>query len=297
MGTSSEKEEEIDFIAIFDRIRQFFISIFNWVSYCFFIARKRWPIFLLFTFLGIGLGFWTCSILRPVYIASISLSSKILTNDFCADLIDNLNEIANDGSHELLAKRLKIDVSIAKEIKKIEFSNFNEKLSKMYDDRDTVVLGIPFKIFVYSYSNRIFDSVESAIVNYLENNKYALKRKEIKKQNLESLRSKLSIELIMLDTLKKNISENILPRGTNNGFVFGQPIDPINVYKAGIEMYRNDLSLREELQLIDGIQVVDSFSPREEPDSPKLWKMTAAGVALSLLFAFLIAFRLERKSS
>lgn len=297
MENNSSKNEEIDLIKIANGIKRIFISLWEFFVKTIYIIKRRWVIFLLFTFLGIGAGYGLYRFFRPVYVSSISLSSFILSNDYCADMVENLSEIVKDGTPELLAKRLNIEISAAKEITKIEFSNFNEKLSKMYEDRDTVVLGIPFKIIIYSYNNTVFETIEPALVSYLENNKYALKRKEIRKQNIESLRSKLNNELIQLDTLKKNISANIMPRGTATGFVFGQPIDPINIYKAGIDMFQNDLDLREELQLIDGIQVVDSFSPRDKPDSPKLWKTIGACVSLMLLFAFIISYRLERKTN
>ncbi|TAL60937.1 MAG: hypothetical protein EPN85_06100 [Bacteroidetes bacterium] len=297
MQSNSSKNEEIDLLAILNGIKRIFISLFLFFIHCIGIVQKRWLIFLLFSILGASAGYGLYRYLRPVYVSSLSLSSSILSNDYCADMIENLSEIVKDGTPDLLAKRLNIEIPAAKEIKRIEFSNFNEKLNKMYEDRDTIVLGIPFKIIVYSYSNTVFETVEAALVSYLENNKYALKRKEIKKQNLEALRGKLNSELIQLDTLKKNLSANILPRGTTSGFVFGQPIDPINVYKAGIEMFRNDLNVREDILLIDGIQVVDSFSPRDKPDSPKLWKMIGACVSLMLFFAFMLSYRLERKKT
>jgi len=292
---NSQKDEEIDLSIIFRSIKNVFLFVIGIFENSYKLVIKRIFLIIIFGLLGgaAGIGFYYTS--QPIYSANLVLSSSILSNDYCAGLIDNLAIITRDNSSELLATKLNIPLSVASEICNIEFSNYNEKLSKKFEDRDTIVLGIPFKVRVYALNNTVFDSVQTPLISYLENNSFALKRKEIKKQNIAQLQGKLKSEIEQIDSLKKNISENILPRGTSNGFVFGQPIDPINVYKAGIELYKNNLDLNERMQLIDGIQVIDEFSPREKPDSPKLVKSTVLGGLFGFLLSLLLAYFLERK--
>ncbi len=294
MENQPNKNEEIDLITIFNGISKF---IFSGIQFCkdlLQILLTKWILFSFIILLGCGVGYSIYSISPPVYISSVSISSKILTNDYCASIIGKLSETVADGTPELIAKKLNIPIEAAEAIKKIEFSNYSSKLSKIYEDRDTIVLGIPFKIFVHAYNNTVFDTLELAIVNYLENNKYALDRKKINKENILLMREKLKSEMQQLDTLKKNISSNILPRGTGSGFVFGQPIDPINIYKASMEFYRTDLNLREDLELIDSIQVIESFSPRNKPDSPKLLKMLVFFSSLFFMTTLFIVFRIKK---
>ena len=77
--------------------------------------------------------------------------------------------------------------------------------------------------------------------------------------------------------------------------MFGEPIDPVNIYKEGIAYFQKELDLNKESILIDNIQVISDFSARDKPDSPRLWKTTGAGGSAGLLLGLLIASSLERK--
>jgi hypothetical protein len=297
MNEYSNHTDEIDLRVILNSIKHFFVGIGTLLNNLFLLCKKRKTLIGSFCILGIALGLLLYFQSKPVYIASTTLSSATLRNDFCADLVQDLQSIVRDNTPERLAEKLKINVSSARQIKKIEFSNYDEKLQERFKDKDTVVLGLPFKINVSAYSNTVFDTIQTAIVQYLENNEYALKRKEIRKIEIQLMRNKLSREIHDLDSIKNIVTNNMLPRGVNSGFVFGQPIDPVNIYREGIKLFRDDLDLNKELILIDNIEVISGFSPRDKPDFPVRWKTTFAGAVIGLLFGIFIAIILERKKA
>jgi hypothetical protein len=290
-----EKNDEIDLREIYSAIKDFFIRLGHSIGGILRIAKKRLGLLLVFLVIGVGLGTGLFYLIQPTYTATLTLSSSILTNDYCADIIHELELIIEDDSPQLLAQKLKIDTSSAKAIKRIEFYNYDEKLKEKYKDKDTVVLGRPFKIKVFSSSNVVFDTLQKALVNYLESNPYALKRKEIKIQENLLLRNKINSEIKQLDSLKNTVSANLLPRGNQSGFVFGQPIDPINIYREGILFFQKELDLTKEMVLIDNIQVISDFSARNKPDSPRIFKTTTAGGGAGLLFGLTLAIFLERR--
>lgn len=295
MGDNSNSSNEIDLRLVYNSVKQFFLNIWIFFVTIFFIAKKRWVLVFVFFIFGIGAGIGLFLITRPTYISTITLSSSTLRNDFCSDMIEELELIVKDKTPELLSEKLHISTSLSKEIQKIEFINYDENLQEKYKDRDTIVLGLPFKIKVYASDNGIFDTLQTSIVNYLENNNYAIKRKKIKKQEIELMREKLKKEMHDLDSLKNVVASNLLPRGSISGFVFGQPIDPVNIYKEGIKLFQSDLDLSKDLILIDNIEIVSGFSARNKPDSPKLWKTTTAGGSTGLLLGLLVAIILERR--
>jgi hypothetical protein len=295
METNSDRNDEIDLRVIYHSIKDVFSRIWNYLVSLFSIATRRWKLVTFFLLLGSGAGIGLFWITRPTYISTLTLASNLLTNDFCSDIVQELELIIEDDSPALLAQKLKIDPNSAKEIKRIEFYNYDEKLKEKYKDKDTVVLGRPFKIKVHASRNTVFDTLQQALVNYLENNPYALKRKEIKKQENVLMREKLSNEIKQLDSLKNVVAGNLLPRGTQSGFVFGQPIDPVTIYREGISFFQKQLDLTKEMVLIDNIQVITDFSARIKPDSPKLSKMITAGGAAGLLFGILFAFILDKR--
>ena len=295
MGNESNKSEEIDLILIFSKIKLAFVNFGNFFLNIFRIALKRWVLLLIISLLGAGIGIGLFFLAKPVYISSFTLSSNTLSNDFCADIIEDLELIIKDNTPEVLAKKLKIDTTIAKEINALEFQNYDEKLKKLYKDKDTVVLGRPFKIIAYTYNNKIFSALQKALVDYLENNEYALKRKELKMNNILLMREKLKGEIHQLDSLKFVVAANLLPRGSTNGFVFGQPLDPINVYKEGINLFQDDLNLNSNLVLIDNIQVIKDFSPRAKQDSPKLVRNIVIYGFVLFVIGLIFVFFLEKK--
>ncbi len=291
----NQAQEEIDLRFLYRKIKDFFSSVWQFLFSCFTIALKRWILILCFIIISSSIGIGLYFYMKPVYTATLIVSSNSLSNDFCSDMIHNLEIMIEDRTPELLAKNLKIDLSYAKEIKELQFDNYDEKLKKIYKDKDTVVLGRPFKIKAYAFTNNVFDTLQHALVRYMENNEYALKRKQIKIANLNLLREKYKNDIHQLDSLKLVVASNLVPRGAAQGFVFGQPIDPMNMFKEEVNMFKEELSVRKELELSDNIQVIQDFSPKQKPDYPRLKKNIPWGGAMGLIAGLIFAFYLERK--
>lgn len=299
MDNNSSNNEEIDLRYVFMKLGKLISGLWNaiitFISNCIQILKKRWGLIIIFFLIGTGSGIGLYYYSTPVYTSTMVLSSRTLSNEFCSDIIYSLNSIIEDNSYTILSKKISISTSSAKSIVKLEFDNYNEKLKKKYDSKDTVVLGLPFKIKAYSYTNTVFDTLQKALVNYLENNEYSMKRKKVKIQNINSLKEKIENDIHDLDSLKFTIANNMTPRGTEKGFVFGQPIDPLNTFKEGIILFKEKLELNSSLELIDNIQVIQDFVPRAKPDSPKLVKNIVLYGASGFLLGLLLAFYLERK--
>lgn len=300
MKNEANPQEEIDLRFLYRKIKESFSNLWgflkNTIINIFTLLQKRWGFIFIFCLLGAGAGAGLYYVIRPVYSSTIVLSSATLRNDYCADLVYNLDLFIRDRTPDALAKKLKISVASAKSIKDLEFDNYDEKLKKKYENKDTIVLGLPFKIRAYAYSNVVFDTLEPALVNYMENNEYALKRKEIKIANLKSLKEKINSNIHQLDSLKLIVAANMLPRGIQqNGFVFGQPIDPMNMFKEEINLFKEDLSIRKDLQLSDNIQIIQDFVPRTKPDYPRLRINVPIGGFIGFILGLIIAFYLEKR--
>lgn len=238
---------------------------------------------MLFIFLLIGMagGFAFFKLKKPVYAADIILSSNYLPNDMCAQMVNDLEEYVDDDMPIVLAQRLGISAEAADKIVKIRFSNFDEKLAERYKNKDTVVLGLPFRIEVFVKDFKLFDSLKPVLLNYFEKNPAAMFEKNIRQQTLASVNSKIERQLVELDTLKKVIANHLVPRGTPAGFVFGQPLDPLSSYREVLTLYKeelenNNLLLRGE----KAIRIIRDFEVRHKPYSPKVsWSLLIGGLA------------------
>ncbi len=209
----------------------------------------------------------------------------------CSEMIQRLDDYANDKTPELLAKKLDIDSETAKGVSKIEFDNFDTKLFEKYKDKDTVVLGLPFRVKIYVSDNKFLNSLQPAIINYLEKNPYVIEQKNIWIENTRLIKQKLQKEQVELDSLKKTVANHLAPRGTQGGFVFGQPLDPLNIYREGIGLFKEELDYNSQLVLNSkNIRVYSNFEIREKPYRPKKSISMGVGAIAGLVLGFLIAF-------
>jgi hypothetical protein len=286
-------DDEIDMGLFFRRLGRIFSGAGKGVSQSAGLILRRPVLIGLFLLFGIGAGTLLYYIATPVYKASMTLTSNVLSNDYCSDRIEDLQLVVKDRSYSLLAKKLQISQSTAEKIKMIAYAEIYEPDEK---ERDSIIIGIPFKVKLEVIDPVVIDSLQTALLNYLENNEYSLARKKIRRESMEQMREKLGKEITQLDCLKVIVANSLLTRqGSAGGIVIGQPLDPLNVYREDIILFQQKLGISSDLSLINNIQVIDGFLAREKPDSPKLLKNIVIFGAIFGLIGFIIAWRSEKR--
>ena len=288
----SNENDEIDLSKIFTKINGGFIKLKNKIIFIDKTIQKRWILICFFIALGTGSGVFIYYSMRPTYSSSLSINSNFLNNDLCLDLVTTLTSLAKD-SPQNLAQGLKLSEEDASEIVSIKYKDFSTKLSKRRVD--SLNISSPFKIEAKVYNTKILDTLQSKLIDYLENNSYTLKRKKVRQATLTLLSRKVKDELCQLDSLKVIINKSILPKGSITGITIGQPIDPIIVHNSAISLYERELNINEQIQLSDNIEVIEGFTKYSKPSSPGLVVNLFALGAGGFLFGLFIALRLERK--
>lgn len=283
-----QSNDEINILDFFGRIvSSIKKSVQQFIAFCF----KNVLLLTILVLTGLVGGFVHYKFSKPVFFSELILSSTYLQNDICADMVQKLDDYAEDRTPELLAQRLDIDSETAKSVLKIEFDNFDKKLYEKYKDKDTIALGLPFRIKIYVSNNSFLNTLQQAIINYFEKNPYVIEKKNIWIENTKLLKQKLQKEQTELDSLKKTIANHLAPRGTVGGFVFGQPLDPLNVYKEGITLYKEELDYNSQLILNSkNIRVYSDFEIREKPYRPKMAISMGVGAIAGFVLGFLISF-------
>jgi len=290
MIQKENSSEEIDLSQLFSRIYNLFHSLKNKISYSLNVFKKRIVLILILFFVGLGIGSIFFYTTKPTYTTCMTLISNSLSNQYCHDLIQNLGIFQLQGS-DLLSKQLNINKETAEKIVSIKFSKFD---SKMKEKEDSLLIGFPFRIVLSVYDPSIIDTMQSAIINYLENNDFALKKKYIKKQNLELLNQKLDREMIQLDSLKSIVAQSLIPKQTQVGFVMREQ-DPVKVYQEEIGLYREKLNINSQIALINNIQVIDGFIVMQKPDRPLRTDIFIGGI-IGLILGCYFALRREKKA-
>jgi len=216
-------------------------------------------IVLLITVSGYSLRYF----LKPSYRTEGIFVSSVLPGKYCSILLQNLNSLR--GESTVLSNQLKISADAAGHIQSIGLSTMRDTF--LIDRKDSILT--LFQITLILSSVQHLDSIQWALVNYLENNDYAIKRKEARRKSLESMKANLNIKLQGLDSLKKIVSSSIIPRSQGQGIILGEPINPVSIYQAEISYYREQLSIDQALATIDNIEILQPFFKLNYPNHPR----------------------------
>ena len=257
----NNSQEEIDLLAIFNNIKRGFSNLLQWIRKSISFILQNIKTLFVFILLGVGISIGIFSLKKTVYISDLTMSHTRLNNSECFALVNDLTKLLDNSNNTdiVLAKKLSIDVKTAKQIKSISYKAVNGTLEKNY--RDSTFALLPFKIEVKVYDSSILDSLQKGILKYFESNEYASKRKKINRDYLDKIEEKIKGEVIAIDSLKQLVDKSILPRSLGNGIILGEPIDPVKVYQAGMDLYKTQLSINEQRELNNSFEIVIGFSP------------------------------------
>lgn len=282
------RKDEVDLYFIYSKISKLFSFIGRKISYFFrLLAIYKW-VLLLFMVVGAAIGYFTFSSTKPFYSSSMTLMLANIRNEFIEDQLNKLTIMINEDNFEEVAKRLEISQESARQIKAMSFSNLDENRVA----EDSILVGSPFKIEVQLYDKELFSTLEPALTAYFENNRYFAKQKRINERHLQSLIKKFEEEIASIDSIKVEVGS---PRGPVNGFVYGQPIDPTNLYKESVSMYKEQAALSANLERLENVEVITGFAPRLYPSGPNLLKSILIGAGVAFVVGVFVILSIGSK--
>jgi hypothetical protein len=253
-------EDEIDLGKLFEKIGNFFLNII-----LIFFRNIKVLISIVVITIILALAFYLTQ--KPVFITELTLNSRFLTTDFCQGLIEDLSRFVDEENYAQLEHSLKLDKGQAEEIKKFKFSYLINE-DKLEETPDSILRKAPFKIIASVDDNSVLDSLGERIKNYIQNNKFARKREMIEKENIRNEINLLVVQRKSLDTLKKAAVKNLAPRGGKDAMIYGEPYDPLNVYREEITFYNRELKLRKTLIESESVEIIHDFTKFKKPRKP-----------------------------
>lgn len=193
------------------------------------------------------------------------VASDILTESYAKEITESLSNLIKESNTKALSERLKISENEAGSI-----SNLEIEKAKTDNDKASDVFIITANI----KEKGTLSKLQSGVIQYLRNNEFVKIRVEQKKKYFVSMIDKIESEIKSLDSLKKKL-------------FLGQPIysktsemmlvDPTNIYSKIVELTRQQWEYKNNLELVDSIQLVEGFTVFEKPASPKLSVLLAIG--------------------
>ncbi|PCI98551.1 MAG: hypothetical protein COB15_05820 [Flavobacteriales bacterium] len=253
------QEDEIDLIKLVKQLKKTSLYLRIKHEFSFVFRNKIW--FILFLIIGAALGYYKTSKNIPIYRSEMTVKSNILDNPSNEHLISSLLTLIQDGNAEELAK-----IGLSEEdfihIKNIDFI-YPYKEDDKNQTFDSLRRLEPFRIAVYSTSNKEFSNSEKFILNYLENNEYSA---NVKKNNIKVLKQK-KIDLISkinaLDSMQIKINSFLK---TNNDNSLTTVFDPSILIKEKTIAKMELIEIQKEFDQINNYQVLRSMVPRLRPE-------------------------------
>jgi hypothetical protein len=278
-------DDTIEFGSVLKAINYSISQIGKLISKSINVITSNLVRFILIGVISGAAGYGFSYIFSPSYNSKMTVMSAFLGNDDCYNIVSNLADAIEKSSPERKGEILNMKPEEAKQIKKIRFYNIKERINP----KDSIMVDVPFKVYVEVKNPEVLDGLEFGILTHMRKNELSRRIEFQKRKNASNMVNKLEKQIEDLDSLKYVVADNLFPRGTNqpSGFVYGEPISPVDFFKEGIVMYKNQQAFQDSLDLyFENFLLVDKFIKKDKPDSPKRlnWAVFFAFFASFILF-------------
>jgi hypothetical protein len=275
---SDSNPDEVNLMPLLRYIKRKLDSFGRWVSYIYFIIVRYFLLIAKFLGVGIIIGAVYYFTATPIYKSTAIVASHLLNNDYSESLVNELRWLTREKNQEELSSLLKLDKSVTEKIKKIEYESFAK------NPLDSIV-NTAFKIHIYVKDNTILDTLETSLINYLENNSYAIKRKNVKMNALKDYSSVMNSEIMELDSIKRILS-------LRGGFTS----TTLESYEQILSMYNRKLVVLEQLALLRNYEIIQGFTFFRKPYSPRLRHPFIIAIVFGFI-GFIAAYRKDKANN
>src|SRR5690606_4777654 len=180
---------------------------------------------------------------------------------------------------KVLAARLGLTEQEAARIRKVTMKGALQTVPE--EDRLAIV------VTVRTTDNGILPALQKGIMEFIAENDFVKIRAEERKRVYEELLASVKEEIEKLETVKQKMAQGstVSPAGM-------LLMDPSEAYVKTVQLVEQKLELEEKLRLVNSVQLVEGFIPRNRPVGPGLpLLLSGAIVAGILLSAVVLGFK------
>jgi uncharacterized protein involved in exopolysaccharide biosynthesis len=250
--------------------------------------KNNFRSFVLAFVLGSLLGLAYYQLVPKVYESNMIVQSDILTESYGESITESMDLLIREQNLEILGSRMGIRPEKAASVVKIKVGSVKQKQSSTTDKENNT-----FVVTVRTTDNTLLPDLQNGLINYLRNNEFVKIRVRQRQDYNKTMIEKVGQEIRSLDSLKKRLF-NGKPIYSKSAEMM--LVDPTNIYSKIIELNKEQINYKNDLELVNSIQLVEGFTTYKKPISPKLSISLASGASLGIFFVFaLIAIKGLRK--
>ncbi|MFN5133916.1 MAG: hypothetical protein ACK5DG_01275 [Chitinophagaceae bacterium] len=281
MEQNKQSADEISIGSIKDSLLSFSLALYHlFQSFFDFVKGHIKTIALPVIILGM-LGGALAFMLPKVYNLKMTVIPTELSRKMYSDQFLQLDKLVKTKSYSRLTKELGLSEAILKKITQI-------KCSDLYDEpliNDTTIYDRdPFVVYAKVIDNTIADTLQQALMNYINNNPYLVSIKKIQERIYTEKLLFVESEQRKLDSLKI-VYNNSLATSGNKAMFYNNAFNPAELYSKSTEYQsQKDFIYTWMGENKYPLRIVDGFKPAQKADS--LSKTFT--ILLSLIAGFVI---------
>lgn len=241
--------------------------------------RRNALLLLLAALLVTGWQVYRIHSYQPYYEGKASFIYKELHKKTYGEMIDRLEQLAQEGAYEELSAQLQISQSQARQISEIRALNmYGSRLSE-----DITSEKAPFYVQVKLRSGNASETLASKITGYLNNNPYNKESVSRKKITLAEEINDLEQERRMLDSFKlKLLHGGLIPVSISGKEM--ESFNPVALFDKSIDVAHAISDKKANLNNMESVSLLNDFSFGARPVS-----LSKKDVLLKALAVFALA--------
>jgi hypothetical protein len=221
-----------------------------------------------------GLSFVLAKLIPPVYQSEFTFKPIAGDDLFFMNQLNDIHQLVKDNDDEQLSVLLNLPEEVTKSINYVD-----TKPVWASPRKDTVKLLV---VQIKTKNKDDFNAIQKSLIGFIENSEHYLRLKGMRQKQINLMREKLDEDINEIDSLKKLMAQTMMPR-SGGGFVYGEPLDPVKLYDAGLALYKQQLSLNWQQEYINSFELTSPCIVSSKPIWPKFSYLLVASSLMVLL--------------
>ncbi len=271
-------DDEIDFSSIGQKITRA-------IKYPIGLLYANKLISLIFILLAIATAVFFKISVAKTYSTSFIIRPNDRSEKFHVRMLEDVRSLLKHKDWQTLSQTLNMDSVQLKDIAEIKIYPSTNKVG-----RDSINYT---EVVIESFNYNMFIPLQSALLNYLENNPYFYKIKTVELNRMKEENPLVEKDIQLLDSLKKLQITNYANQkiAGQNALLLAENIDPVAFYTMSIERINKKYKLMAQNAFLDNFQLVKSCMVVKKPSWPPRF-IVVLSITLSfylfLCFIFLV---------
>src|SRR5450755_1072100 len=241
----SNPQPEIDLLHFLRPLTRLLSKIGEYVKYYF--RKLSVNAILFFSILALACvgGALLCHFSKPAFETEAIFISHLVPAAVCTDMLNKLNSPFLSRSREL-----KISDPAAESIKEIQAKKPQNIMARrtydslLYYNNDSLLNTFQIKLILWNFD--YIDTIQKALVQYLEFSPFSRNRTSARKEALISLRANLVKKLESMDSVQLLVNNSLQYK---REYANGDPIDPMEGYEAVLYYNKQKIAIDQELTI------------------------------------------------